>query len=151
MHAQALCVQHCPTLIQAGQTYGEKLVHYAQRTLDTGSSGSFVDKGGNTGDPGGLDPKDPWQWGRNYRANYEQHYGVTRDPNYHVHHVLPQQWREVLTRGNINVDDPRWLREVQSNPSLGNLRQEYYTNRWGNFARSLQGRTPTPQEIIRFA
>ena len=76
---------------------------------------------------------------------------MARDPDYQVHHVLPQEWRDVLAKANINVDDPRWLREVQSNPSLGNLHQEYYTNRWGEFARNLQGRTPTPQEIVRFA
>jgi hypothetical protein len=36
-------------------------------------------------------------------------------------------------------------------PDLQGLHQEYYTNRWGEFARNLQGRTPAPQEIARFA
>ena len=107
--------------------------------------------GGNTAGPGGLDPNnwDPSRWGTNYRTNYEQYYGVTRDSNYQVHHVLPQQWREVLAKANINVDDPRWLREVRYTPD--NLHQEFFTNRWSEFARSLQGSTPSAQQIIRFA
>ena len=109
-------------------------------------------QGGQTGSPGGMDPNDPWRWGTNYRANYEQYYGVTRDPNYQVHHVLPQQWRDVLARANINVDDPRWLREVvKEDPTTGvRIHQRLYTEVWEQWAQGL-GRTPTAQEIIQYA
>ena len=53
----------------------------------------------------------------------------------------------MLAKANINVDDPRWLREV---PRL-RVHQQFYTNRWADFAKGLQGRTPTAQEVARFA
>ena len=83
---------------------------------------------------------------------YEQYYGVTRDPNYQVHHVLPQQWRNVLARANINVDDPRWLREVvKFNPEVRvDVHRRLYTDVWERWALEL-GREPTAQEVIQFA
>jgi RHS repeat-associated protein/uncharacterized repeat protein (TIGR01451 family) len=154
-------------LLQLAQTQGPRLVQLATALSEFAASGEgqvvlqlaqqanaaanqAMSQAGNTANPGGS-PNDPWRWKPNYRGNYEEYYGVARDPNHQVHHVLPQQWRDVLTKANINVDDPRWLREVPRGVGELNTHQRYYTTRWGEFTNNLQGRTPTPQEIIRFA
>ncbi|PKO20281.1 MAG: hypothetical protein CVU38_20960, partial [Chloroflexi bacterium HGW-Chloroflexi-1] len=133
------------------QIYGPQLPALFDKAVEAGHSLGRALQGGNTADPGGLGPNDPWRWGTNYRANYESYYGAARDPNYQVHHVLPKQWRDVLAKVNLNVDDPRWLREIQAVPGDENIHARFFTTRWGEFANNLQGRTPKPQEIIRFA
>jgi RHS repeat-associated protein len=148
---EALIVQYGPQIsrvIQVAQQWADKTPALVDMASGANNSAQQLSRqGGNTADPGGLGPNDPWRWGSNYRANYESYYGVARDPNYQVHHVLPQQWRDVLAKANVNVDDPRWLREV----TRLRVHQEFYTNRWADFAKDLQGRTPTAQEIVRFA
>ncbi len=102
-----------------------------------------------------MDPNkwDPSRWGTNYRANYEGYYGTTRDPVYQVHHTLPQTWRGILAKANINVDDPRLLREVLiKDKETGTLvHQRLYTDVWNNWAKGFEGRNPTARDIVKFA
>ena len=72
------------------QIYGPQLPALFDKAVEASHSLGRALQGGNTADPGGVDPKDPWRWGTKYRVNYDQYYDVARDPNYQVHHVLPQ-------------------------------------------------------------
>jgi RHS repeat-associated protein len=117
-----------------------------------GEKSYLMDTGGQTASPGAPlppDPNHPDSWGSDYRRNYEQYYGIARDSDYQVHHILPQEWREVMKKANVNIDDPRWLREVDT--KVFNDHQEYYTNAWRSFTQGLNGRAPTASEVIEYA
>jgi hypothetical protein len=155
LHAQgqALVVQYGPTVVQTVQAWGDKIPAVYARVSGNGSANT--NQGGNSGNvagPGGQGPNDPWRWGTDYRRNYERAYKVTRDNNFQVHHLLPQKHRQVLAQANINVDDPRWLREVRlQDPTTGqNILARLYSQVWAEWERQL-GRTPTAREIVTFA
>jgi hypothetical protein len=96
-----------------------------------------------------------FDWGPDYRRNYEILYEVQRDStNYEVHHILPQMFREILleqTNGLINVHDPRWLREVLvQEPSTGvRIHLRLYTEVWGEWQQNNP--SPSAREIVDFA
>jgi len=126
-----------------GSAAGDRLREFAreaQRRINQAS------QGGNTAQP---NPSDPWKWNSgNYREGHEEYYGVTRDANYQVHHILRQQpqFEDIMRRAGVNVHDPRWLREV---PRVGgaNSIHQWFTNQWSAWTRGL-GHTPTAQELV---
>jgi len=139
------------TATQYGQAYSPQVTTIASEAAKNAENAQrAAQQGGEPANSGGPN-MDPWRWGKDYRQNYERYYGVKRDPDYQVNHILPQQFRQVMADVGINIDDPRWLREVQWNPALGNNHQEFYTNAWGNWVRNLHGRTPTAAEVVQFA
>ena len=73
------------------------------------------------------------QWGKNYLQNYDTFYKIARDPDfYQVHHILPQQFADILGRAGINVHDPRLLREIPIRDTVtgGLIHQRLYTDVW---------------------
>ncbi|MER3515461.1 MAG: hypothetical protein C4310_14570, partial [Chloroflexota bacterium] len=150
----ALTVQAAPAVeqvMQYAQAYGPQITTIASEAAKNAENAQrTVQQGGEPANPGGSD-MDPWRWGKNYRQNYEQYYDVSRDSNYQVNHILPQQFRQVMADVGINIDDPRWLREVARGVGDANIHQRYYTNAWNDWARNLQGRTPTAAEVVQFA
>jgi len=56
-----------------------------------------------------------------------------------------------MSKAGINVDDPRWLREVLIKDESGSyIHQRKLTDPWQQWARGLD-HTPTAREIIDFA
>ncbi|MBN1314074.1 MAG: hypothetical protein JXA42_01355, partial [Anaerolineales bacterium] len=89
-------------------------------------------------------------WGKNYRKNYEDFYQIQRNTaEFQVHHMLPQDFREILEKVGINVDDPVLLREVLKYDPITKtfIHQKLYTEVWEFWKKNL-GRTPEPEEIL---
>jgi RHS repeat-associated protein len=92
-------------------------------------------------------------WGNNYRKNYDDLYQIKRNTlEFQVHHMLPQQFREILEKVGINVDDPEILREVLKYDPITEtwIHQSLYTDVWEFWKKNL-GHTPEPEEIIKKA
>ncbi len=68
---------------------------------------------------------------------------------------MPPRFGQIIaktSKGRINVDDPRWLREVlKMEPRTGTpIHARLYTEVWEDWAHGL-GRDPSSEEIIQFA
>jgi|GEM_PF-5641801 len=157
---QNAAVRYGPMAADLAQQWGDKAYAYGDWLLNgenaaSASQGADASNAGNTGDPGGLDPNkfDPWKWSKSsYRSGYEQHYGVERSSEYQVHHIIPQDYQNIMSQAGINVHDPRWLREVLIRESSTGVRihQRLYTDVWTTWTKEL-GRAPTAREIVNYA
>jgi len=91
--------------------------------------------------------------GKTYLQSYETFYNITRNPDlYEVHHILPQEFSDILGQVGIDVHDPRLLREVSKFDTVTDTRahQRLYTDVWSAWASEL-GHTPSAEQILDFA
>jgi RHS repeat-associated protein len=157
VYSPQIYVAACQLSVSMGQglaVYGPAMpVYWDQLNQFAGEAKRRVQnlfRGGETsGSTAQPDPNDPWRWSKDYRHNYEAYYGVARDREHAVHHILrqQQQFEETMARAGVNVHDPRWLREVPTGGGRLPSVHQWFTNEWDLWTRTL-GRAPTALEIV---